>query len=49
MRPDLKKELDEAWKEKTAVEQTQDETEDPFIPARETVMDKDTALIHIEL
>ena len=49
MRPDLEKELNEKWKEKVALETTKDETEDPFIPAKIAIMDKDNSLIHVEL
>ncbi len=50
MRPDLDKELEERWKEKKAVEETADETDDPFIPAKlaEPTDPKDV-LIHVEL
>lgn len=34
MRPDLDKELEEQWKEKKALEETKDESDDPFIPAK---------------
>lgn len=49
MRPDLNKELEERWKEKQAVEITVDETEDPFVPARETTMNEEDSIVHINL
>ena len=41
-------ELENMWKEKT-LEETEDQTKDPFIPAKETTMDADNALVHIVL
>jgi hypothetical protein len=45
---DIPEELN-MWKEKQASEETKDETQDPFIPARESKMDAGNALVHIEL
>ncbi len=42
-------ELSKMWEEKVAVEVTEDQTKDPFIPAIETQMNKDKALVYVEL
>ena len=42
-------ELSKMWEEKVAVEVTEDQTKDPFIPAVETQMNKDKALVYVEL
>ena len=49
VRPDLEKELEERWKERQALEETKDETDDPFIPAKLAEEDTRPPLIHIEL
>lgn len=42
-------ELDSMWKEKVEVEETKDETEDPFVPAKEDKMNPENALVYVEL
>jgi hypothetical protein len=42
-------EEEKMWKEKLALEETKDESEDPFVPAKESKMDADNALVHVEL
>jgi len=37
------------WKEKVESEETEDQTRDLFIPAKETEMNPEEALVHIEL
>jgi hypothetical protein len=37
------------WEERVAVEVTEDQTKDPFIPAIETQMNKYKALVYVEL
>lgn len=37
------------WEERKALVETKDETTDPFIPAKEARMDKDSAVVYIEL
>ena len=41
-------ELENMWKEKT-LEETEDQTKDPFIPAKTTTMNKEESLVYIEL
>lgn len=41
-------ELDNMWKEKLELEKTDDQSDDPFIPAKETKMGENV-LIHIDL
>jgi hypothetical protein len=45
---DIPEELN-MWKEKQALEETKDETQDPFVPAKLAVMDKENAKVYIEL
>ena len=40
-------ELDSMWKEKKDAEKT--DIDDTFVPAKEALLDKDSALVHIEL
>ena len=42
-------ELENMWKEKKVLEETKDETQDPFIPAKECKMDKVNAKVYVEL
>ncbi len=37
------------WKERQETLTTKDETEEPFVPATETKLNKEKALIYIEL
>lgn len=49
MREELKAELDSIWKEKLAVEKTEDQSDLQFIPAKEAEKDDRPPLIHVEL
>jgi hypothetical protein len=37
------------WKEKVEVEETEDQTKDPFIPAKKSKMNPDEAYVYVEL
>ena len=37
------------FQERLEAEETEDQTRDPFVPAKETTMDKSEALVYFEL